>query len=134
MQRPPLDQLIVLVLQDSALIALLVRFWWTGLYRTYPYFFCYILVDTFQAAVLSVMPFHSRQYMFAWIATEGVIDGGYALVVLELYRVILRDFSGIASVSRRYIKVTLALAIIISLLLLGLEETPANLVSSFLLF
>jgi hypothetical protein len=134
MHRPPLDQLVLLALQDSVLVALVVRIWWTGLFRTYPYFSGYLLLNLIQRAVLSAVPFDSRLYVGAWVATEGVIACLYAFVVLELYRVILRDFEGIASVSRRYVKVTLALAILVSLMLLGLEETPANMVSTVLLF
>ncbi len=134
MHRPPLDQLLLLALQDAALVALLVRVWWTGLFRTYPYFSGYLLLNLIQRALLSSIPFDSHLYVYAWIATQGVLDCSCALVVLELYRLILRDFGGIASVSRRYIKVTLALAILVSLLLLGLEERPANQLSAFLLF
>jgi hypothetical protein len=45
---------------------------------------------------------------------------------------ILRDLAGIASMSRRYLKVCLALAIVGSLLLLLLEQTPHTMVTTFM--
>jgi hypothetical protein len=134
MHRPPLDQLILLVLQDSALVALLIRFWWMGLYRTYPCFFCYLLGDLLQTVIVFALPFDGPQFPYVWVATEGLVVFLFCLIVLELYRVIFRDLAGIATLSRRYIKATLAVSILVSLLLRGLEETPANMVSTFLLF
>jgi hypothetical protein len=91
-------------------------------------------LNLIQQAVDTIVPFHSRLYPYVWVATEGFVVCFYALVVLELYRVILRDLGGIATLSRHYIKVTLALAILVSLLLLGLEQTPSGIVSTFYLF
>jgi hypothetical protein len=104
------------------------------LFRTYSYFVGYLLVNFIQQAVNTAIPFRSRLYPYTWVATEGFVVCFYALIVLELYRVILRDLSGIASLSRRYIKVTLGLAILVSLLLLGLEQTPSGIVLTFYLF
>jgi hypothetical protein len=53
---------------------------------------------------------------------------------LELYSIVLRDLAGIASASRRYIKITLALAIGFSALLLVFEKTPGSTVARFLIF
>ncbi|MGD0435809.1 MAG: hypothetical protein ABSB86_05060 [Bryobacteraceae bacterium] len=53
---------------------------------------------------------------------------------MELYSIVLRDLAGIASASRRYIKITLALAIGFSALLLVFEKTPGSTVARFLIF
>ena len=53
-------------------------------------------------------------------------------MVLELYTNILRDLPGIASVARRYIKTALALAVFISLMLVGIEREPSTVPQYFL--
>jgi len=102
------------------------------LHRIYPYFFGYICAAFLQTAVLAAIPFRSLAYINAWIVAEAIIDCFYALIVGELYKVVLRDLPGIATVSRRYITVTIGLAVIASLLLLRFEQTPDNLVSGFI--
>jgi hypothetical protein len=132
MHQLPIDQLILLVAQTALLICLIVRIWSAALYRVYPYFFTYLLAELLQTVILAATPFRGGAYPYVWIATEAIVVCFQALIVGELYRVILRDLPGIASISRRYITVTLGVAIFGSLLLLQLEETPAGLVSTFL--
>lgn len=131
MLQLPLDQLVLVVAQAALLIALILRLWAAGLHRVYPFFFSYLLVDLLQTISLSAIPFRSRAYRDLWVASEGIIDCCYALIVVELYRVVLRDLPGIATISRRYITITVAVATLGSLLLLRLEETPRNYVSTF---
>jgi hypothetical protein len=128
----PLDQLVLVVAQAALLIALLARLWSAGLNRVYPFFFAYLVVELLQTVVMSAIPFKGPAFPYVWMVTEGLVAGCYALIVVELYRVILRDLPGIASISRRYITVTVAVATVGSLLLLRLEETPANYVSILL--
>jgi len=134
MHRFPSEQQFLLALQAAAVVGLCVRFFWTGLYRIYVYFFIYLLLLIAQAIVLSSVPFHTNAYRDAFLVTEGLIACSYSLVVLELYSIVLRDLAGIASASRRYIKITLALAIGFSALLLVFEKTPGSTVARFLIF
>jgi hypothetical protein len=134
MQRLPLEQQILVILQIVTLLAVCVRIWWSGLYLIYRYFFAYLLLAFFQITILASVPFDSLLYRDAWVATEGLIVCTYGLVVLELCTVVLRDLVGIATVSRRYVKVALGLAILISLLLLGLEKTPGGIFDYFITF
>src|SRR5579862_1400452 len=106
----PLEQQLLLTLQTCALVGLIIRLWWTGLFRTYPFFFVYLLVSLLQTAVLSLVPYRSLAYRNAWLATEGLIVCEHVLVVLELCKVLLRDLPGITTVARRYIKWTMAVA------------------------
>ena len=71
-------------------------------------------------------------YSHFWVTSESIIACFYALIVIELYQVVLRDLPGIASISRRYIQVTFAISIVVSLLLLPLEQHPRNFVSKFM--
>lgn len=53
---------------------------------------------------------------------------------MELYRVGLRDLPGIATVMRRYIRNVLAIAILISLLLLFFEQVPVGITNTLYIF
>lgn len=135
MHRLPSEQVVLLVIQTAALAGLSFRIWWHRLYRLYPSFFCYLLAALFQSVALTLTPNDDTHYPYAWMSTEGLIVCFYALIVLECYTIALRDLPGIASFSRRYIRVGLGLAIIISLLLLGLEKAPnGSMVATFLIF
>jgi hypothetical protein len=132
MHQLPLDQLVLLIFQTALLISLLVRLWSADLHRVYPFFFSYLVADLLQTLIGAAIPYQSRAYPYFWVASEGIIACCYALIVVELYRVVLRDLPGIATISRRYITVTVAVATVGSLLLLRLEEAPANYLSVFL--
>jgi hypothetical protein len=133
MLQLPLDQLVLDVAQLALLIILIVRLWLAGLQRVYPFFFTYLVAELLQILLLSAIPNsrHGHAYRYFWVASEGIIDCCYALIVVELYRVVLRDLPGIATISRRYVTITVAVATLGSLLLLRLEETPGNFVSTF---
>src|SRR5271166_2448508 len=132
MHQLPIDQLVLVLAQTALLATLLVRMWLAGLQRIYPFFFSYLLADLLQTLILSAVPFKGRAYPYIWVASEGIIAGCSALIVVELYRVVLRELPGIATISRRYITGTVAVATVGSLLLLRLEEAPANYLSVFL--
>lgn len=125
-------QLALLLIQGLLLLVLIIRVWSADLHRVYPCFFGYLLANLLQFTVLPFVPYKGRAYRYVWVGTEGLVLCFYALVVAELYQVILRGLPGIASVSRRYLRVAFVTAVLISLLLLRLEETPANIISTFL--
>src|SRR5271154_6747679 len=110
MHQFPFEQQLLIDLQTAAIVGLCLRFWWTGLYRIYFYFFIYLLLSVTQSVTLLSVPFDSVAYRDCYLITEGLIVCCYVLIVLELYGVVLRDLGGIASASRRYIKITLGLA------------------------
>jgi hypothetical protein len=130
-QLSPYQSAFVLI-QGLLLLALVVRVWSAGLYKVYPCFFGYLLANLLQFTVLPFIPYQSHPYRYFWVGTEGVVLCFYALVVAELYQVVLRELPGIASVSRRYLRAAFIIAVLVSLLLLRLEETPNNVVSIFL--
>jgi hypothetical protein len=134
MLQLPTGQLILVLVQATLLLGLIARLWSAGLYREYPYFFSYLLADLLQSVILSFIPFKGAAYPYFWLVTEAIIVCFFVLIIGELYRVVFREFPGIASISRRYITVTIALAILVSLLLLRVEQAPAGLVSTFFVF
>ena len=131
MSRYPPEQVVLLLLENSILAALIVRVLVTGLFRTYPYFFGYLLVACLQALLLGFLSVSSPSYVYPWLITQALLTCFCALIVLELYTLVLSDLTGIASAFRRYIKICLGLAIVGSLLLLVLEQTPHTVVSTF---
>jgi hypothetical protein len=133
MNLPPLDQFL-LVLQFAALVGLCFRMWQAGLHREYPYFFSYLMVALLQSALLPTMPYGTVLYGYVWIVVEGLVVCFYALIVLECYATVLHGLVGIARISRRYIKIALALSVLIALLLLGLEKSPVMLFGYFYSF
>ncbi|HYL36927.1 MAG TPA: hypothetical protein VEV17_13515 [Bryobacteraceae bacterium] len=132
MQRLPFEQQVFLLVQTLSLLGLAIRMWQSGLYRVYSYFFAYLLLALLQAGVLASVPFGSRQYVYAWMGTEGLITCTYVLVVLETYSLILRDLSGIATAARRYIRIMVLAAVLISLLMIVLDRNPATIYGFFL--
>ncbi|HWY48825.1 MAG TPA: hypothetical protein VNX70_15660 [Bryobacteraceae bacterium] len=131
MSSIPLDQQLLLALQACALVGLILRLWWNGLYRIYPRFFSYLLLTLLQTAILPFVPYSSLTYGKWWMLSEGLIVCAYVLVILELCKVLLRGLPGITSVARRYIKWTLAVATFGSLLLLGAERAPLSMIGHF---
>ena len=80
------------------------------------------------------MPLESRLYRDAFVVSQALIVAFYALVVLELYSKVLRDLAGIAGIARRYIKLMLALAIVLAVLPLPLENKRATVAGYFLTY
>ncbi len=128
----PFEQQFLLGLQAVALVSLCLRLWTTGLYRRYAAFFSFLLLEFTQVAILPFLAPNRIAYRNTWMVTEGLIVGACALVVLETYTSIFRDFAGIASVARRYIKISLGAAVFVSLVLVSLEKTPSTIPQYFL--
>jgi hypothetical protein len=126
MHQLPIEQQILLVVEIAALAILCLRIWLIGLHRVYVYFFGFLVLELLQALIPVLVPLESRLYRDSYVASEAFILAFFALVVLELYSKVLRDLPGIAGTARRYIKATLALAIVVALLLLGLGKAQAT--------
>jgi hypothetical protein len=134
MHQLPIEQQILLIVEIAALLALCVRMWLTGLHRIYVNFFRYLVLEFLQTLIPVFVPLESHLYRDLFVVSQAFIVAFYALVVLELYSVILRNLKGIAGVARRYIKVTLTFAILVSLLPLHIEKTPNTLTGYLFIF
>jgi hypothetical protein len=126
MHQLPIEQQILLLVEIAALAALCIRMLADGLHRVYVYFFGYLVLEFLQALIPLLVPLKSHLYVDSYMLSEALIAAFYALVVLELYSNVLRDLAGIAATARRYIQITLALAIVIALLPLSLERTKTT--------
>jgi hypothetical protein len=134
MYQLPIEQQILLVAQIVALVALCARLWWDGLYKIYTGFFGYLVVELLQMLVPLFVSLNSPMYRVYYVVSQALVICFSALVILELYSIILRGLAGIEKVSRRYIKVTLLLAILISLLPSRLEKTSNTLTGYLFVF
>jgi hypothetical protein len=124
MRQLPIEQQILLAVELALLLTLCVRMWASGLYKVYANFFRFLVLEFLQALIPLLVPIQSHLYRDLFVLSDGLIVAFDALVVLELYSAILRELQGIASLARRYIKITLVLAIFISLLPLSIEKKP----------
>lgn len=134
MHQLPIEQQILLVAEIGTLAALCLRMWLVGLYKIYGYFFSYLVLEFAQTLIPILVPLESRLYLGLYVASQVLVTTFYALVVLELYSKVLRDLPGIASIARRYIRVTLVAAIVIALLFLYLGKTHATFMGYLLSF
>ena len=134
MHQLPIEQELFLAAEIGTLVALCIRLWWSGLYKTYPYFFGYLVLELLQTLLPVFVSVNSRMYRDWYVVSQALLICFSALVVLELYSTVLRGWAGIGNVSRRYIKVTLALAVAVSLLPLILEKPPNTLTGYLFIF
>ncbi len=134
MHQLPLEQQVLDLIQIAILLALCAKLWWSGLYKTYIFFFSYLVLEFFQAFIPLLVPLNGVLYADIFVVSQTLIVCSYAFVILELYSVILRNLQGIASVARRYIKITLGFAILIAILPLRIEKTPSTLTGYLFIF
>jgi hypothetical protein len=132
MHRFPTEQTVLLIVQTSILLGLVLRIWLTGLFRTYRWFFGYLVVAFLQILPSPFLAYDSVTYLNYWLVTQALLTFFCALIVLELYALVLSDLTGLATASRHYFKICLGLAILGSLLLLLLERTPHTKLNTFL--
>jgi hypothetical protein len=134
MPQIPADQLIPFLIQTALLPILIVRIWTASLQRIYPFFFSYLVFSFVAGLFFFFIPYQSRAYAYFYLVSEALTACFYVLIVMELYRVGLRDLPGIATVMRRYIRITIAIAIVISLLLLFFEQVPVGFTNTLYIF
>jgi hypothetical protein len=126
MRQLPIEQQILLLVEIASLLTLCIRLWRDGLHRIYPYFFVYLVLELVQSLIPVLVPLQSRLYRDLFVTSQALIVAFDALVVLELYSVVLRNLAGIARITRRYVTITLFLAVVIAVLLLRLENNTAT--------
>ncbi|MDQ6759286.1 MAG: hypothetical protein M3Z32_05385, partial [Acidobacteriota bacterium] len=126
----PLAKSLVAV-EGLACTTLVIRFLFSGLYHAYRFFFLYLIAYCVQLAGPFFLKMGTQAYATFFFSTEGLIVFLYVLVALELYSLILRDLKGIATVARRFIHAAIAISILFSVLLLGLESTPRDVPDSY---
>lgn len=114
----PLAEFVLWYVSTGLFVVLALKLWRSGLSLKYTSF----TVAALAVALLSLaaMPFTPGTFAYGlvWIISEPIILLLYVLVVLELYALVLRDYAGLATLSRRSLSVFVGLSIGISLLTL----------------
>lgn len=130
----PLHEYVLTLVECIALVVLVVRLFVSGLYRRYKYFFLYLIADLIASAEPYLIPFRSNLYGHVFLATESLMVCFYALIVFELYSVVLRDLKGIARVAQRYTAGALAISLVIAFLLRTALPHPRGILEEFFYF
>jgi len=108
----------ILNLVTVALAAILsIRLFVSGLYRRYRAFFCYLVFYALREGVLGSLDTSNRLYEKIWVLTEPVEWFFLALVVLELYSLVLYDYQGLATAGRW----ALIMAVVVALAASGIS-------------
>jgi hypothetical protein len=81
----------------------------------YRCFFAYLLVRLCRFFLLASLDRHSNAYGGTYIITEPIIWCLYVLIVLELFGLVLRDYPGIQTLSRRLLAAALAVSALVAL-------------------
>jgi len=97
-----------------ALGLLAVKLWRTGLFRIYRALFVFAIFEANRAALSLMVPHDTSFYGYMYLATEPITWVLYALMTLEAYQTALSGFPAISSVSRRFVSVSLAGAVVLS--------------------
>src|SRR5579872_2923447 len=121
----PLHEYILLVAQIAALACLVVRLVAAGLVREYRFFFSFILLELLEGLIPFTVPY-GDVYGWAFVVSASLKLGFYVLIVFELYSVLLRDLAGIARMARRYSMLALAIAVLLSVLVVTALPLPRN--------
>jgi len=90
---------------------LLWRLWSQKLAGVYRYLTVFLAGEALQAIVFLPVPISSAQYVWIYVFSTPLLLVLAYLVVLELYRLILEDYPGIASVGRKAVNWCVGLAV-----------------------
>lgn len=91
-----------------------IRLFASGLYRRYRAFFFYLIFTVLHDGVLTIPKATGKLYYQIWTRTEPVEWLFFALVVLEVYALVLQDYKGLSTVGRWALILAFALALLAS--------------------
>jgi hypothetical protein len=95
-----------------------LRLYQRDLNRVYRFFFAYLLFETFRSLVLLPFDVTKATYAKLYLATLPILWVFYILVVLELYSLVLKNYSGIYSLGRWTLYAALSCSVLVSILTL----------------
>jgi hypothetical protein len=118
MARVPSIELVFWFTAIACYAILLARMVISRLHVVYRYFFFYLLFRLCRSLLLAGLDRRSSAYGWVYVGTEPVLWILYILVVLELFTIVLRDYPGIQTLSRRVLAAGLAISAMVALLML----------------
>jgi hypothetical protein len=105
---------VINVLIVAATILLAARLYLLSLHRPYRAFFYYLIFSALQSVTLAVLNRTTGTYQLIWLLTEPIDWIFCALVVLELYSLVLQDYRGLYTVGRWSLIVSVSVALLAS--------------------
>jgi hypothetical protein len=120
------NSLWILNLLGSALV--IWRLYFIGLQKTYRFFFAYMVAALVRSLILVQFNPLKETYYQIWVLTQPFLWLFFVLVVSELHLLILRQYSGIYSASRKFFfgAVTLSTVISASTVFITMAGPPAR--------
>jgi hypothetical protein len=106
---------IVLVFSIVCQAVLLWRLVSQNLARSYIFLTAFLAWGSLQAFILFPVKPHSSLYGWIFVFSSAVLWTLAYLVVLELYRLVLEDYPGIASAGRKAVSWSMALAVVVAI-------------------
>jgi hypothetical protein len=97
-----------------ALGILLLKLYWTGLFRIYRYFVAYVMVELVRGLVMSSMNSRTNLYAEVYFITQPLIWFFFIMVIMELFSLVLRNHKGIETLGRRALLGALVLSAVIA--------------------
>jgi hypothetical protein len=104
-----------------AYILVLARIFGAGLHRTYRWFTIYICFEAVRVIVTGSIPIATKLFGYVYFYTQPVTWCLYLLVILELYQLALKNYSGIATFARRALTIALSISTVASVATLAFE-------------
>jgi hypothetical protein len=124
----------LVVVAGTAILS--VRLFASSLYLRYRAFFYYLIFATVREGVLSQLDSGKALYQQIWVLTEPIEWLFMALVVLELYSLVLQDYKGLATVGRWALMLAIGVALAascISLIAPSIHTTQGRLMTYYYL-
>src|SRR6185437_3230407 len=112
------------ILSLGLTVALALRLFLSGLFRSYPVFFSYILFQIFEATYPLFIKSTSQDYVHVYVYTHWIAYLLHILLVAEICRLILARHPGIYSLGRWAIYVGVLISLMFTLLTLTPHVNP----------
>ena len=107
-------------------VAVACRLARTGLHRVYRGFFVYLLFRVLRSCVLQFFNPSQIAYGWVWLFSEPVVWMLFGYVVFELSSIALRDFRGLASLSRKTLLAGLTIFLVASVATLVVDTAQSR--------
>lgn len=115
-------------------LALLFRLAVGGLLNRYWLFALYIAVNGSEVLVPAFIRFNTDRYFIAFMVFEGIKLVLTALVILDMYSLVFKDFPGIFRTAHNFIRYALLAAIAFSIALMAFEQVSLTVFQGFYVF
>ena len=114
---------------------LLWRLWRTGLWKIYPSFFFFLAIEVSRDCLLWALPVQRTVYGQAFVITGPLIWICNAIVLRELYSLVLRNYPGMVKLARGlllpFVIVVVAVGALLALAALYLIVNPLPILSDY---